>query len=202
MADKSKTIIEQTVEYYEKNAEDFVNSTINADMSNLYAAFEKYLFPGCEILDLGCGSGRDSKYFTEKGYIVTAVDPSAEMCASTQKVSGIKAIQMRAEDMQFADEFDAVWACASLLHVRKDDMKQVLCRCMYALRRNGVMYASWKYGKNQRMTAGRHFSDYTEDAIGALLHKIQNIKLIDVWITEDVRAENKTTWTNILIQKK
>lgn len=90
MADKSKTSVDQTIEYYEKNAEDFVNSTINADMSNLYAVFEKYLFPGCKILDLGCGSGRDSKYFTEKGYIVTAVDPSVEMCASTERCQALR----------------------------------------------------------------------------------------------------------------
>lgn len=202
MEDKTGTIVDRTIEYYEKNAEAFVESTVNADMNNLYAPFEKYLFPKCTILDIGCGSGRDCKYFLEKGYIVTALDPSAEMCAYTHKISGITALHLRAEEIEFVGEFDAIWACASLLHVRKNDMEQVLCRCRDALKCNGIMYASWKYGESQRTIAGRHFSDYTVKTMEALLQKIPNIKLVDMWVTEDVRDKNKTKWTNIIIQKK
>ena len=66
MENKLRTDIEKTIAYYNYNAERFVESTINADVSELYMPFEKLLSPGAKILDLGCGSGRDSKYFVQR----------------------------------------------------------------------------------------------------------------------------------------
>ena len=59
-----------SVDYYNSHAEAFIDSSINADVSLLYNEFEKLLKDGSYILDLGCGSGRDSKHFLEKGYKV------------------------------------------------------------------------------------------------------------------------------------
>lgn len=124
MENKLRTDIEETIAYYDRNAERFVESTINADVSELYMPFEKLLSPGAKILDLGCGSGRDSKYFAQRGYDVVAVDPSPAMCDYTRSIVDIPVIQMRAEDLDFYNVFDAVWACASLLHVPKNDQKK------------------------------------------------------------------------------
>lgn len=70
----------QTITYYNQNAEEYFNKTVNVSMQALYDQFEAYLNPGDKILDLGCGSGRDSKYFLSKGYEVVSVDGSIEMC--------------------------------------------------------------------------------------------------------------------------
>lgn len=74
-----------TIEYYNTHADEHCDATRNVDMSALYAEFEKHLRPGCKILDLSCGSGRDSKYFYDKGYEVVAVDLSTEMCKRTRE---------------------------------------------------------------------------------------------------------------------
>lgn len=66
MEDKYRSDVDRTIEYYGKNAEEFVTSTIYADVSGLYKHFEKHISLGCRILNLGCGSGRDSKYFAKK----------------------------------------------------------------------------------------------------------------------------------------
>lgn len=61
-----------TIEYYNDHAAEFCNSIQSADMSACYEKFLKYLKIGSKILDAGCGSGRDSKYFIERGFSVIA----------------------------------------------------------------------------------------------------------------------------------
>ena len=70
----------KTLDYYNENAEAFCENTVNADMSSQYNMFEKYMFDGARVLDFGCGSGRDTKYFIEQGYHVEAIDGSEELC--------------------------------------------------------------------------------------------------------------------------
>ena len=201
MEDKSGTTVEQTIEYYNKNAEAFIQSTIDVDMSGLYSEFEKYLFSGCKILDLGCGSGRDSKYFMDKGYQITAVDPSEVMCASIKKIFGINVLKMSAEDIVFVEEFDAIWACASLLHIKMSEMKMVLNKCTQSLKKGGYMYASWKYGKGERIDGYRYFCDFDEESIKKVLSVISNIKIVKVWKTSDVRNMNMTVWINVIVKR-
>ena len=201
MEGKTRATVEQTIEYYNKNAEAFIQSTIGVDMSGLYFEFEKYLFPGCKILDLGCGSGRDSKYFMEKGYQVTSVDPSEEMCASTKRIYGINVLKMKVEDTMFVEEFDAIWACASLLHIKMSKMEMVLNKCTQSLKKGGYMYASWKYGRGERIDGYRHFSDFDEESIKEVLASISNIKIVNVWKTSDVRTMNMTVWINVIVKR-
>lgn len=203
MEDKFGLAEDRTIAYYEKNADIFVNYTINADVNSLYKCFEKYLIPGCRILDLGCGSGRDSRYFAEKGYDVVAIDPSAAMCEKAKNIVNVPVYRMKAKDISFDSEFDAVWACASLLHVSRLNMQQTLCRVRNALKRGGVLYASWKYGDNERYVNGRFFSDYIEDDMKALIDCILGLSLIEMWTTEDVRPEQRlnSKWLNVLVKR-
>lgn len=203
MEDKHRSDIEGTIEYYEKNAEEFVNSTINADVTGLYKHFEKYILPGCRILDLGCGSGRDSKYFAEKGYDVAAADPSSVMCEQTRKIANVPTILLKAEEIAFEEEFDAIWACASLLHVHKAVMIETIYRLARALKNDGIMYASWKYGNGERFDNGRFFSYYKEESIKSLLSNIPEIALVEIWKTEDVRPEKREAfaWINVIVKK-
>ena len=61
-------IKEETLSYYRKNAENFVKGTINADMEFNRKKFLQRLPDHGKILDFGCGSGRDAKYFLSKGF--------------------------------------------------------------------------------------------------------------------------------------
>ncbi|NYB74944.1 class I SAM-dependent methyltransferase [Sedimentibacter hydroxybenzoicus DSM 7310] len=191
-----------TIEYYNQNADMFINTTIDADMSELYSEFEKYLSIGCSILDIGCGSGRDSKYFSQKGYSVTSLDASKVMCERTQLITNNVVIQMKAEDIFFEAEFDAVWACASLLHVSKENMLQTMLKIVVALKDSGVLYGSWKYGTGVHDSKGRYFADYTEKTLTELLAGIKNVTVLKLWVTADVRREkNEEKWINVIIKK-
>ena len=135
-----------TIDYYDKNVNEFFETTVNADISEQYNFFEKYLYKGAALLDCGCGSGRDTKYFLEKGYDVTAIDGSKELCMKASKLTGIDIKHMLFQDINFDKRFDGIWACASLLHLSKEDLIEVINKLKVAMTSRGVLYISFKYG--------------------------------------------------------
>ena len=102
-----------TREYYNINAKEFSDSTLISDMRELYLQFEKYLKPGCKILDLGCGSGRDSIYFINNGYEVISCDYSEELARLASINIGKDVIIGDMREIDFEYSFDAIWASAS-----------------------------------------------------------------------------------------
>ena len=78
------------IEYYNNNSKEFIENTINSDMSLWRDKFEKYIPDGGHILDAGCGSGRDSKAFFKHGYSVVAFDASREMCKFASEYLGFE----------------------------------------------------------------------------------------------------------------
>ena len=191
----------ETLTYYNQNADAFIAGTQNADMSGQYRFFLKHLTPGARLLDLGCGSGRDSAYFSALGFDVTAIDGSEELCKRVRERHSIEALCMRFEDITFQAEFDAVWACASLLHVKKADMPHVMAKVSAALKPGGIVYASFKYGSSERVSNGRFFNDYTENDIDTLLTP-DRLTLLEYWITNDVRPDRADEqWLNLIAKK-
>ena len=135
-----------SVKFYNDNADDFFNNTVNADMSATYKIFEEKLSEKTgEILDLGCGSGRDAKHFLDEGFTVTALDLSPVLAEKASEFIGQKVIVADMKDLDFQDKFIGIWACASLLHLREDEVLETLKRCHKALKKDGVIYASFKY---------------------------------------------------------
>ncbi|MGL5624860.1 class I SAM-dependent methyltransferase, partial [Cetobacterium sp.] len=129
-----------SVEFYNNNAEEFFNNTVNADMSATYSLFEENLCDiDGEILDLGCGSGRDAKHFIDKGYKVTALDLSPVLAAKASKYIGQQVIVGDMKDLDYNDKFIGIWACASLLHLTEDEVLETIKRCHKALKKDGVL---------------------------------------------------------------
>lgn len=190
--------INTTLQYYDTHASQFIAGTKDADMSELYEKFERLILPGSHILDLGCGSGRDSKYFLKKGYEVTAVDGSYELCKLASAFIGQKVHCMRFEELKFGDEFDAVWACASLLHAAKEQMPGILQLLSQALKKDGILYASFKYGDSERIKDGRFFNDCTEVVLDRLFCADNGFRCLDWQITQDVREDRPgERWLNV-----
>lgn len=187
--------------YYDDNAESFISDTFECDMSVQYHFFEQYLSKEAKtILDLGFGSGRDSLYFMNNGYEVYAIDPSKKFCDNAIKI-GIKHVfQTTAQKIDFADLFDGIWACASLLHVPSKQLNETFKKCYKSLKQNGVMYASFKYGEFEGERNGRKFLDLNEKSIESFL-KGTGFKIKDILITEDVRPDNTTKWLNVVLNK-
>ena len=125
--------MDNNIEYYNINAQAFFEGTVNADMSLWRDKFEKYVVPGGRILDAGCGSGRDSRAFIRQGFSVVAFDASKEMCRMASKLIGQEVWQMKFDEISFDEEFDGIWACASLLHVPYEELPKTLKQLYKAL---------------------------------------------------------------------
>lgn len=192
-----------TIKYYNENAMGFISGTIDADMSFAQNKFVKYLRRHSRILDLGCGSGRDSLFFKEHGFNVTAVDGSPEICKQASLLIGDNVRCLLFENLDYRNRFQGIWACASLLHVPKDDMQTILKKVSVALVMHGILYVSYKYGTGQRDKGGRLFSDYTEKDLVILFNHGNRLKVIEYWVTADVRPDRSDEkWLNIICRKE
>jgi len=190
-----------TARYYEEQAQQFFDSTVSVDVSSLYSHFLKYVPSGSHILDFGCGSGRDSKAFLEMGYKVTAWDNSEKLCELAEALTGIKVNCDDFFSLNANCVFDAIWACASLLHVSSDRLHDLLARMHDAVVDGGIMYLSFKYGSFEGERNGRFFTDMTEDRFRDLLAQVNGLNIVEEWISEDARKDRSGKWYNVIIRK-
>lgn len=85
---------DKTIKYYNEYAKQFAENTANVEFRHMQNLFLDKLQEGAYILDFGCGSGRDTKYFLEQGYQVDAIDGSAELCKLASELTGIEVKHM------------------------------------------------------------------------------------------------------------
>lgn len=187
--------------YYDENAVAFFDSTVGVDMAPIYEKFLPHVAKGGLILDAGCGSGRDARYFLASGYDVTAFDASRELCGLATDYLGKEVLWLRFEDIQWEEQFDAVWACASLLHVPQIQLAETFSKLTRAMKAGAVMYVSFKQGQGERQVGGRHFTDLTQDRLRDLVASIEGLQFIEQWLTEDRRPGREEIWLNALLRK-
>lgn len=205
----------QTLDFYNSHADAFIEQTRNVMLYELYDTFISNLphhlkLPN-HILDVGCGSGRDSFWFSNKfGINVTAIDGSSEIIKRNKEyyaLSDVRWLNLMFDGIKtqgWDNQFTGIWACASLLHVPFQDLPHLMTDLMNTLIFDGIMYASFKHGTNERTQDGRFFCDMNETRLLEVLHKISiNCTLIyDCWLTTDQREDRDDEWLNVLITKR
>jgi SAM-dependent methyltransferase len=191
---------DSTAAYYRDNAKAFVADTLTVDMKPLYAHFLPHVPSGGQILDAGCGSGRDARAFLDQGYRVTAFDASEHLAALANAHLGQAVQVIRFQDLEWTQAFDGIWACASLLHVPGRELPDTMRRLARALRPRGVLYASFKYGSGERDHHGRRFTDLDEAGLATLLDEVKSLSLLEIWTTADQRPGRESEcWLNALL---
>ena len=192
----------KTLEYYNENAKNFVENTVSVDFEKTQQKFTNLLNEGAYILDFGCGSGRDTRYFLEKGYKVDATDGSEELCNMAGELTGIKVKHMLFQELNEVKKYDGIWACSSILHLPKTELEVVLRKMLVALKENGIIYTSFKYAEFEGMRNGRYFTDFTLETFQEFIEKIPGVSMEENWITGDVRpGRGEEKWLNLLLRK-
>ena len=192
-----------TIEYYNENVDKFVNDTQDVVFCATQDLFLSYLNEGNSILDLGCESGRDTKYFLSKGYKVDATDGSEEICKVASDYTGINVKCLLFNELDEIDKYDGIWACASILHLDRDDLIDVFHRIARALKDNGILYTSFKYSEFEGMRNGRYFTDFTIESFNEFQTNIPEFIIEKKWITSDVRnGREDEKWLNLIMRKK
>ena len=192
-----------TIEYYNKNSKDYFDSTVNVDMSASYGEFVNLFSKGSKILDLGCGSGRDSLQFVKLGYDVTAVDGSLELAKRATKLLGKEVIVSSFEELQLEDKYDGIWACASLLHLDNNALRDVLNKLYDNLNDSGIFYMSFKYGTSEFIDENnRYFNMFTEERLIKFIEENTKYNILQINGADDsLDRINEVKWINVLCKK-
>ena len=191
------------MEFYDTNASLFIESWMSADMKGEYEEFEKLVKQGGSILDGGCGSGRDSLYFLQKGYDVTAFDPSNEMIKYASQFTGLNVKKLRWEDLADKDKYDAVWASASLYHVNRADMNAVFDKIADALKDNGILFASYRDRPDDFEEGGRKFTSFDKNTFSKFVQENGKFDIISIKERKDSRkGKEDEIWLFAFLKKK
>ena len=189
--------------YYQNRAQEFFARTAYQDVEGLYARFLPLLPVDAHILDAGCGSGRDTKAFAERGYAVTAFDATPEMVELATQFSGQPVRLLRFQEMDYVAAFDGIWACASLLHVPLAEMAEVFERFITALKPGGYWSMSFKFGDGEKRRGERLFTDFTDETLTAFVAKFQPLGVVSLFTSDDARftRNEQERWVSATVRK-
>jgi SAM-dependent methyltransferase len=194
--------VDPTLAYYENQAKTFFAETVDVDMAPLYTQFLAHIPPGGHILDAGCGSGRDALAFRRLGYALTAFEASPTLARMASEHCGLPVEVRRFQEIEWEDRFDGIWACASLLHVPLAELPDVFGRLGRALKSDGVLYASFKYGAGEREHGGRRFTDLDESGLKGLVETVPGFAVLETWVTGDRREGREgEQWLNAVVAR-
>lgn len=190
-----------TNDYYNQNAEKYAQSTFNLDMKTAYDKFLSNIPKEGHILDVGCGSGRDSLYFLNQGYKLTAIDSSEELAKIASSNINQKVNVLPIQDLKEKNVYDGVWCMASLLHLNKGDLKRALKNIDEALKPSGVFFASFKIGEGESLdNNGRFFSYTNAQEFKKIADELNIFKNIRFTQSGDGLGRNDTVWLNVVAE--
>lgn len=194
---------QRTNDYYEKNAAAYFEMTLRVDMTGIYDRFLGYVPEGGLILDAGSGSGRDTLAFLKRDYEVEAFDASAALCELSTRMTGIPARVLTFQEFERPPRYDGIWACASLLHVPKDELQDAVTRLIGALKPGGALYVSFKHGSGERISEDRRFYlDLDEATLRELFATFSDIELAEIWCSGGEGTQyGKDVWVNAIVLK-
>ncbi len=190
-----------TKDFYNNNADNFAEGTLNIDFSNVQQRFLRYLKPQSYILDMGCGAGRDSRDFIAAGYKVDAIDGSEKLCKIASETAGIEVKCMNFDELNEHNKYDGIWASASILHVPTVELSSILKKMCEAVKKRGYIYISFKYGDFEGERNGRFFNYMNEDKFADSIGMIKDVQIIEEWKSQDVRdGRGGEAWYNVVLQ--
>jgi len=194
----------KTIDYYNDFAADYIARTATREeVGPFYEEIISLIKPKSKILDFGCRTGRDSQFFIEAGFDVTAYDASPAMCQTAKQNGCKKIVNKTFLELDAENEFDLVWAYASLLHSSTDDLPKIFELVHKALKPGGKFFITFKYGDFEGIRNARLFNDFTEEKFDKLLKDSGKFTLYKIWLTDDVRTKQNRTnkWLNAILLK-
>lgn len=191
-----------TLEYYEINASSFAEETIDVDFTESQMKFISLLPKSGYILDFGCGAGRDTRFFLSKGFAVDATDGSEKLCEIASRNTGAEVKQMLFSELDENAKYDGIWACSSILHLPKGELKAVFEKMIRALKPKGYIYSSFKYGDFEGYRNDRYYTDFTSETFRIYMKEYPQMKVIEEWVSADVRPDRgDEKWLNLILQR-
>lgn len=190
-----------TIDYYNNHSEEHYEYTKDISMEEHWNVFTKLLPDNASILDLGCGSGRDSAYFISRGFDVTALDGSENMCNLASIHIGQEVLHMEFEDIDFEEVFDGVWANASLHHIPSNNIDRILDKVVNSLKKDGIMYMSFHHGEDEGLQDERYYTNYRTRTLKGLISRFEKLEVIDIRKSQDIIPDRDVQWIYALVRR-
>lgn len=193
-----------TLKYYNENAEEYFEQTVDGKLDKNYAAFLKHIPKNAYILDFGCGSGRDSKYFINNGYKVRAIDGSSKMCEIASNYINQKVDCILFKDFNEESVYDAIWACATILHIEEEYLSDILFKMIKSIKNNGIIYFSFKKGEGTEIVDGKFYNYMTKEKFINILSNMKlNYEVMEYFESvSSTKRPEKCNWVNFVIKFK
>ena len=198
--DRIETI---TLDHYNHNAEAFWNGTKDHDVVQNYEAFLRPLAKGkkLDILDLGCGPGRDVKYFQSLGHRTIGLDGSEVFCSMARRYTGCQILHQKFLSLNLSmHAFDGIFANASLFHVPSQELPRVLYDLHTALRPGGVLFLSNPRG-NDEGWSGQRYGHYMQFDTSQKFLADAGFKVVDFYYRPIGKPYHEQPWLAIVAIK-
>jgi SAM-dependent methyltransferase len=192
-----------TIRHYDNNAAAFWAGTKDHDVSQNIQAFLAALPKNrpLDILDLGCGPGRDLQHFKSLGHKPTGLDGSATFCKMASEYSGCPTINQSFVNMELPnDHFDGVFANACLFHVPSDEFVNVLKKLHASLRKDGILFSSNPRG-NAEGWRGERYGHYVELEPSKTFLKQAGFEVVHHYYRPQGKPIEQQPWLALICQK-
>ncbi len=190
-----------TIDYYNNNADWYYWTTVALDVDALRKKFASYLPAEASVIDMGCGSGRDTMAFRDMGHRAIGLDASEELVKLAMERLEIKAVVGDMSTWTATEPFDGVWCCASLVHLDDKEKARFFRNLRFNLKAGGVIYISVKEGIGTGVDdKGVYWSNCTLEELTDYLEKA-GCEIREVKITEDAAGRSDTKWLNVFAVK-
>jgi 2-polyprenyl-3-methyl-5-hydroxy-6-metoxy-1,4-benzoquinol methylase len=198
-----------TIKSYDDTATEYYRVVSRFELLPEIKKFAKEVIKKGKILDLGCGPGHHSNYFSKQNFKVTGIDLSLEMIRLAKKE--FKDVDFKVMDMSNLDfdinSFDGIWASASLLHVPKYKIKSLLRKLNELLVNDGILYISLKQGIGSEMIndvryggVNKFYVFYQPEEIENLLKSI-GFKIIEIKLKGKRTSYDTNSWIHVFCKK-
>ena len=174
------TPVNTTISYFDENAERCFADAFTITERTNQNRFLAQLPAGARILDFGCGSGRDTAYFRERGFEVVPTDGSAQMCRLAGDYLGTPVRVLEFNELDDEDLYDGIFASASVMHLFYDRLVEVFPKMVRALHAHGVLYVSFKYGDTDGYLGKRYYTNMNEQRLAELLATVPQLEVTEV----------------------
>ncbi len=175
-----------TLDYYNDNAATYneTRAHVSSDFAKQRDAFVALLPKGARILEIGAGHGRDALHFQNLGFDVVATEPSVGLSKIAAEKIGRPVLNVRAQDIGFESEFDAVWAAASLIHIPPSELPAVFARLKAAVKPGGLIHASFLKGVGvddvpEQIPDGRYFNRASEKLLREVVKSVGGLTVVE-----------------------
>lgn len=198
-----------TIKSYDDTASEYHKVVTSFELLPEIKTFANRVIKGGKILDLGCGPGHHSKYFSSLDFNVIGIDLSSEMIEIAKKESDNGDFQvMDILNLNFEkNSIDGIWASASMLHVPKYKLKSLLRKLKGMLVNNGILYISLKEGVGSEIITDVRYGGVNKFYVYYQLEEIENLlksigfEIIEIKLKGKRTSYDTNSWIHVFCRK-